>query len=149
MTAEARRLQMMPNKAMRILIADKQHFHSMQIERELNRYGYYRIAPVHSLDELLRLVEYASEAFDLLIINASLPIPRTFDLLTFCRNNSQLKHALIYAEDNTQQPSVSGKKQQRIQLCPLRLPEAETIKNVLRLVDPATQANRAQHPNEQ
>lgn len=62
----------MPNKALRILIADEQHFQRMRIERLFNRLDYYRVAPVRDLAELLTLVEYGSEPFDLVVINASL-----------------------------------------------------------------------------
>jgi CheY-like chemotaxis protein len=61
------------NKSLRILIADEQHFNRLRIERWFNQLNYFRIAPVQNLDELLSLVEYGGEPFDLLVINAALP----------------------------------------------------------------------------
>lgn len=55
----------MTNKALRILIADEQHFHRLKTERLFNQLGYYRVAPVHSLVQMLTLVEYGCEPFDL------------------------------------------------------------------------------------
>ena len=55
----------MPNKSLRILIADAQHFNRLRIERLLNQLGYFRVAPVQSLEELLPLVEYGCEPLDL------------------------------------------------------------------------------------
>ncbi|WP_223547566.1 hypothetical protein [Pseudomonas sp. A-B-19] len=36
----------MPNKSLRILIADAQHFNRLRIERLFNQLGYFRVAPV-------------------------------------------------------------------------------------------------------
>ena len=43
----------MPNKALRILIADPQHTHRIVLERLFNQQGYFRIVPVSNLPELL------------------------------------------------------------------------------------------------
>ena len=85
----------MPNKALRILIADEQHFHRMKIERGLNQLGYYRIAPVHSLAELLNVVEYGCEAFDLVIFNAGLTVGTGLDPLAFCQDNLQIRQEAV------------------------------------------------------
>lgn len=84
----------MPNKSLRILIADKQHFNRMKIERLFNQLGYFRVAPVHSLEELLNLVEYGCEPFDLLVINASMADGK-LNLLDFCLDNRQVARADI------------------------------------------------------
>lgn len=62
----------MINKALRILIADSQHFHRMKIERLFNGLEYFRVAPVQSLFELLTLVDYGCAPFDVVVINAEL-----------------------------------------------------------------------------
>lgn len=72
----------MPNKALRILIADEQHFHRMKVERLFNQLDYYRVAPAQDLEELLTLVEYGCEPFDLVVINAALA-SGALDLLGF------------------------------------------------------------------
>ncbi|MCO8309081.1 response regulator [Pseudomonas mandelii] len=86
----------MINKALRILIADEQHFYRMKTERLFNQLGYYRVAPVQSLAEMLTLVEYGCEPFDLVVINASLA-GGALDLSAFFLDNRQVRHALIYA----------------------------------------------------
>ncbi|MHC8372930.1 response regulator [Pseudomonas sp. MDT1-85] len=85
----------MINKALRILIADEQHFHRMKTERLFNQLGYYRVALVPSLAQMLTLVEYGCEPFDLVVINASLA-GGALDLSGFFRDNRQVQHALIY-----------------------------------------------------
>lgn len=96
----------MTNKALRILIADEQHFHRMKTERLFNQLGYYRVAPVQSLVEMLTLVEYGCEPFDLVVINALLA-GGTLDLPGFFRDNRQVHHALIYDGHRAQPDSVS------------------------------------------
>jgi CheY-like chemotaxis protein len=76
----------LPNKSLRILIADPQHFNRMKIERLFNQLDYFRVAPVQSLEELLNLVEYGCEPFDLLVINAGMAEGK-LDLLDFCLDN--------------------------------------------------------------
>ena len=87
----------MINKALRILIADPQHFHRMNIERLFNNLDYYRVAPVQTLAELLTLVDYGCEPFDVVVINADLATG-ALDLPGFFLNNPQVRHALIYNE---------------------------------------------------
>lgn len=96
----------MPNKALRILIADEQHFHRMKTERLFNQLGYYRVAPVQSLVEMLTLVEYGCEPFDLVVINASLA-GGALDLPGFFLDNRQVHHALIYDGHVSQPDSAS------------------------------------------
>ena len=93
----------MSNKSLRILIADEQHFNRLRIERWFNQLNYFRIAPVQNLDELLSLVEYGGEPFDLLVINAALPGGK-LDLLDYCLDNRQLDRVLIYDGQQAQLP---------------------------------------------
>lgn len=124
----------MSNRALRILIADDQHFHRMQIERTLNQLNYYRIAPVHTLEELLSLVEYSCDPFDLLIINCTLATHSGFDLLDFCLDNPQLGHALIY--DSQRFPPIPSSLRHRIQASRAELPDSEAIRRLMQQIDP-------------
>lgn len=96
----------MIHKASRILIADEQHFFRLRIERTLNQLGFHRIAPVQSVIELLRLVEYADEPFDALIINEKFSKHDSFDPLAYCLDNPQILAALIYGSDQLVPGSV-------------------------------------------
>lgn len=128
-------LRKMSNKALRILIADEQHFHRMKIERMLNQLGYYRIAPVHTLEEVLSLVEYGYEPFDLVIINASLTTRSGLDLLAFCLDNQQVRHALIYDAQQARPSSIRSSEQQKVLVSHAPLPDGEAIKRLMDLVD--------------
>lgn len=96
----------LPNKALRILIADEQHFHRMKTERLFNQLGYYRVAPVHTLVQMLSLVEYGCEPFDLVVIDASLA-DGALDLPGFFLDNGQVHHALIY-DGHAQLPDLAS-----------------------------------------
>lgn len=87
----------MIHKDLRILIADPQHFQRMMIERSFNRLGYYRVAPVQSLVELLTLVDSECTTFDVVLANAELGAG-ALDLAGYFLDNSQVRHSLIYNE---------------------------------------------------
>lgn len=125
----------MPNKALRILIADGQHFQRMRIERLFNRLDYYRVAPVQDLAELLTLVEYGSEPFDLVVINASLA-GEAFDLPDFFLNNPQVHHALIYDGEQVKLPSIPARGPQKVQVSNATLPDLACIQRLMATVDP-------------
>ncbi|TFB30618.1 response regulator [Pseudomonas sp. F01002] len=125
----------MSNKALRILIADELHFHRMKVERLFNQLDYYRIAPVHSLEELLTLVEYGCEPFDLVVVNASLA-DRTLNLLDFFRDNHQVHHALIYDGQQAQLPPIPACVQQTVKVSHATLPDLASIERLMEIVDP-------------
>ena len=124
----------MPNKSLRILIADKQHFNRMKIERLFNQLGYFRVAPVHSLEELLNLVEYGCEPFDLLVINAGMADGK-LDLLDFCLHNRQVAHALIFDGERAQLRPTAPSARQKVQVSHALLPDLATIQRLMAVVD--------------
>ena len=126
----------MSNKALRILIADPQHFHRMKIERLFNALGYYRVAPVQTLGELLTLVDYGCEPFDVLVINAELAAG-SLDLLGFLLDNPQVRHALIYNEPSAPLQAVAGFAQENAQISPAPLPSSALIEQVMARVEAA------------
>jgi CheY-like chemotaxis protein len=139
----------LPNKALRILIADEQHFHRMKTERLFNQLGYYRVAPVQSLVEMLTLVEYGCEPFDLVLINASLA-RGALDLLGFFLDNRQVHHALIYDGRQASLPPVLAagtkqKDQQKVQVSHAALPDLVSIQRLMALIDPL-ECEAAQSP---
>jgi CheY-like chemotaxis protein len=122
------------NKSLRILIADEQHFNRLRIERSFNQLGYFRVAPVQSLEELLTLVEYSSEAFDLLVINAALAGGK-LDLADFCRDNPQVDRALIYDGLQAQLPPIPASQQQKVQVSHALLPDFASIEYLMAIVN--------------
>ena len=125
----------MPNKSLRILIADEQHFQRMRIERLFNQLDYYRVAPVQDLVELLMLVEYASVPFDLVVINASLA-GDALDLPGFFLDNPQVRHALIYGVEPGQLPSMATCERHHVHISPTALPDLPCIQRLMAAVDP-------------
>ena len=120
----------MPNKSLRILIVDAQHFNRLRIERLFNQLGYFRVAPVHSLDELLALVEYGSEPLDLVLVNGAMP-GGALDLFSFLADNPQVHHAFIFNEQQAPLPPVAG----NVQVSQAALPDLASITQLMSAVD--------------
>jgi len=127
----------MPNKAFRILIADPQHFQRLKIEKMLNLLGYYRIAPVCTFNELVTLTYQGSGHFDLLVISSELVAAEGIDLSLFCRDNPQIRHALIYDGQSAQLPPINLFDTSVVQI---RLPSPpcdDSIRTFMGVIDPA------------
>ena len=129
----------MPNKALRILIADAQHVQRVGLEKILNRQGYYRIAPVSSLEELLILTEYAVKPFDLLLINQLLLGSPEVDPGMFSHSHPSIRNALIYDGTNGHSPPLSGCWLAHwIQVTLPHVPNEQSIKNFMGFIDPVS-----------
>ncbi|MHC8345098.1 response regulator [Pseudomonas sp. RT6P73] len=126
----------MPNKALRILIADEQHFHRMIIERLFNQLDYYRVAPVNDVASMLTLIEYGCEPFDLVVVNAALAAGE-LDLLRYFLDNRQVHHALIFDGQRAQLPPVPASEQQKIQVSHAALPDVLCIQRLMTIIDPS------------
>lgn len=88
----------MVNKALRILIADKQPPQRRAIEQMLNELGYYCVATATSYHELAALTAPPVQPFDLLIVDALLAAYEGMNLGHFCQFNSHVFHSLIYRD---------------------------------------------------
>ncbi|OLF52987.1 hypothetical protein [Pseudomonas chlororaphis] len=131
----------MLNKTLRILIADEQHFHRMKIERVLNQLGYYRIAPMYQLVEVLSVVEYGSEPLDLVIVNAAFGRQAQLDMLDFCLDNPQVRHGLIYGVEPRCLPSIPVGRQRKLYFSSQPLPDYDTLSSLMRAVDTHRRSN--------
>lgn len=138
----------MANKALRILIADEQHFHRMKIERCLNPLGYYRIAPVQSLEELLSVVEYGCEPFDLVIFNATLCKETGLDPLVFCQDNPQVRHAMVYDTPHVGLSALLTVAPHNITVCAARVPDQEALASLMSRIDPPCAHSEGERPRQ-
>lgn len=86
----------MLNAELRILIAEKRHSQALNIERQLNALGLFRVAPVHSLAELQLLTDCCLPPVDLVIANANLAEDDGIEVFGLCRSNAGIRHAIIY-----------------------------------------------------
>lgn len=130
----------MPDKSLRILIADHQHLLCDKIARRLNILGYLRVASVHSFRELLTLTHCSCEPFenfDILIINAELALAAGVDLYAFCLGNLQVRHALIHDISQPERPQILYMTQEQI-IVLIRYPCEDNIRRFMRVVDPLT-----------
>ncbi|ROM73339.1 chemotaxis protein CheY [Pseudomonas brassicacearum] len=124
----------MPNKALRILIADPQHTHRIVLERLFNQQGYFRIVPVSNLPELLTLVEYGSEPFDLVVVNAGLA-SGALNLHDFVIYNPQVRHGMIYNAQQVSQSSAPVARRSSMHLSQAPLPDLAALRGLMERVD--------------
>ncbi|MGE8101501.1 response regulator [Pseudomonas fluorescens] len=125
----------MPNRYLRIFVADDQRFQRLSIEKMLNQLGYRRIAPVESLGDVVILMGNAFEPFDLLIISSALAIAVDVDIDGFCRSNPQIRHALIYDGQGAQFLPISLPLAVVVQASLLRMTDSESIRPFMEVTD--------------
>lgn len=140
---------MMPNKKMRILIADEHHAQLMQIEKMLNQLGYYRIAPVQSFEELLAITQSALDSFHLLIANTDLATHAGVDLARFCGESPQIQHALLYETQYVMVPTVPASQRKSVSVCLPRLPDAEALHTFMDIIDSPVVIGQLESPANQ
>lgn len=133
----------MINKALRIMIADEQHFQRLSLERDFNHLGYYGIAPVSSLEEMLRLLEYGDTVFDLVLISASLSASSRFNLSGFCQDHPLIHTAFIYGLPECRWLEFGAPPHERVFLSTLALPEGMPIKRLISSIEPPTLSHLA------
>lgn len=134
----------MPNKALRLLIADVDLLQRLKIEKMLNQLGYHRIAPLSSFDELQALTCSGGVAFDLLIINTALVHSRQVNLLKYCHDNPLIRHTLIYDGQCVQSSVVSVN--QTLHLSLSQSPDFNSLRCCMEIVDPAHSSPTAERP---
>jgi len=125
----------MPNKSLRILIADEHPEQRLQLERLLNGLGYFRIAPVESFDELQRLVHSALQPFNLLLGNIELASHAGVDLARFCQVSTQIQHALLYHSRQLRVPVVPPGERQAVSVSLPRAPDNEALESFMAIID--------------
>lgn len=125
----------MPNKSMRILIADEHPSQLLQLEKMLNSLGYYRIAPVESFEDLQRLVQGALEPFNLLIGNIELASHAGVDLARFCRVSPQIQHALLFHSQHLKLPNVPASDRQAVSISLPKVPDSEALASFMTIID--------------
>lgn len=130
----------MPTKSLRILIADLDPAQALVIERQLNLLGYYRIAPIHTVEDLMVLRDSPADDFELLLINQQMAGAGPLDALGFCRENPQFKHVFFYAFDasSTVLTRVACTKDTASQC--RRLPDFSVIESLMRVIDPGLES---------
>jgi CheY-like chemotaxis protein len=125
----------MPNKTLRILIADEQLEQLMQVERMLNHLGYFRVAPVQSFEQLLAMVQSAIEPFDLLIADTAMAVRVGVDLPRFCKSNPLVRHALLYESQEVPLAVAGASDDPKTGIHLDRLPDTQALKTFMAMVD--------------
>lgn len=125
----------MPDKSLRILIADEHPMQLMQLEKMLNGMGYYRIAPVESFEDLQRLVQGALQPFNLLVGNIDLASHVGVDLERYCQVNSQIQHALLYESQHLKVPAIPSGQRQSVNVSLPKVPDNETMQSFMAIID--------------
>jgi len=120
-------------KKIKILIADTQHFNRLLIERRLNQLGLHRIAPVHDLNDMLKIIEYASTPFDIVIANTSFA-SKQLNLTEYFMDSAQVNNAFLYASKNTNKIYHPYNQQQKVKFNSSALPELDTLAELIALL---------------
>ncbi|MDD0974077.1 histidine kinase [Pseudomonas fontis] len=139
----------MPNKSLRILIADEHPMQLLQMEKLLNGMGYYRVAPVHTFEDLQHLVQNALLPFDLLIGNTDLASHAGVDLERFCRVNTQVRHALLYESQHLKVPSVPAAQRQAVSISLPKVPDDEALHAFMAIIDGPRLVGQVANPSGQ
>ncbi|MBW1250802.1 response regulator [Pseudomonas tolaasii] len=127
----------MPNKLLRILIADEEPLRLKQAEKLLNELGYFRIAPVRSFDELVALIDGRYELFDLLIANAELAEKAGVDLIRFCRKSTRIRNSLIYECKSLEPRAVPTMPYRPIYVAVSPITDGEAMQAFMEVIDPS------------
>ncbi|QCI13692.1 histidine kinase [Pseudomonas putida] len=148
----------MTNKSLRILIAEEHPGQRLQLEKMLNRLGYYRIAPVESFEELQRLVQCALQPFNLLLGSIELGTHAGVDMARFCRVNAQIQHALLYHPQHVTVPAVAPGQRQSVSVSLPQAPDNDALESFMAIIDapmligtlevPPAVAGRADYPRQ-
>lgn len=86
----------MVNKKLRIVIAESDGERGLKLERILNALGYYCIAPLRSIDEVLRILNNEGQFVDVLFINVDGLPGRGAELIKAVHSKHRVIHTLIY-----------------------------------------------------
>ncbi|AVJ22731.1 MULTISPECIES: histidine kinase [Pseudomonas] len=122
----------MPNKELRIIIADANLSRQIQIEKSLNRLGYHRILPVQCCKDLARLSDAFLITFDVLIANKDLA--RDADNTLTVTDN--INHALLYGSQHAELTITSFSSTDTRLARTTTIPGDELLANFMARIDP-------------
>lgn len=128
----------MPNKKLRIVIADSSLPRRLQIEKSLNKLGYYRILPIQLREELSALNNEFDPVFDVLIANKDMALDAQDDLPAFCQSTHRFNHALLYGGQPVELTTTSFTSIETLHTYVTNVPSDEFIEYfMLRLSSPS------------
>ncbi|MNZ22867.1 hypothetical protein D3C78_399660 [compost metagenome] len=137
----------MPNKKLRIIIADASLARLIQIEKSLNKFGYYSILPIQFREELWVLSNEFLMTFDVLIANNELVVD-TQDNLTACYQNTHvINHALFYGSQQAELTTTSFASTSTLMTCITNTPSDDVIEDFMASIDPPSPWEFLKHPN--
>jgi hypothetical protein len=97
----------MPTKELRIMIADTSLCRLIQIEKSLNKAGYYRVLPTQSCEDFWMLNSTCGIVFDVLIANKELALGTESDSTVFFQAANNVNHALFYGSQPIELTALS------------------------------------------
>jgi len=86
----------MPNKELKIVIADTHLPKLIQLEKSLNGLGYFKILPIQHFGDLRALDHELVEPFDVIIANKTLVLGTEIHLNLFWKSLRRINYALLY-----------------------------------------------------
>ncbi|WP_178081745.1 MULTISPECIES: histidine kinase [unclassified Pseudomonas] len=125
----------MINPRLRILLVDEKHSRRLGIEKNLASLGYSCVAPFASQRDLLQVIDYALNDFDLLIINESTLRGAGQKSEYAIRNCPYIKNFLIYQCNELHFVAPANVSSASSCFVFPYLPDRGVIRNVLNFVD--------------
>ncbi|QTD31483.1 hypothetical protein [Pseudomonas fluorescens] len=100
----------MADKTLRIIIADTSLSRLVQVEKSLNRLGYFRILPVLVHEELTLLNKTLDVPFDVLIASTTFALETLTNSISYGHMTEKFKHTLLYGPRESQVALLSNAK---------------------------------------
>ncbi|MGF6401547.1 hypothetical protein ABH905_005213 [Pseudomonas frederiksbergensis] len=128
----------MPDKELRIVIADTSLPRLIQLEKSLNRLGYHRILPVQVFEDLWVLTHKLNDTSYVLIANKDLALDAKFDWVAFCQTIRKTNHALLYESHPAELISISLTSSRAFSTRCVSVPNDELIEAFMISADPTS-----------
>ncbi len=122
-------------KKLRILIADSHRLHSQRLDLMLSHMGYCAIVVVSTFDEVRSLTQSPLQPFDVLMINKNVSASTDVDLIQFCKENINVRYALIYLNDSFSLLGGCWPNRQNILISIPYLSDVEVIRLMMGIIE--------------
>lgn len=125
----------MADPRLRILLVDQVLPRRLSIEKALNTLGYWRIAPVSSLEEMLNIIERAVMPFELLVINEAVLYESGINLQQLIHDYPVIKNSLAYKDEELPVLLACAPLSKKINFLASTVPTTNSLRQVMGHID--------------
>lgn len=131
----------MANPRLRIVLVDTELSARINLEKNLSRLGYHRVAPLSSLHELLIVIDNAACAFDLLVISDAVLNSAGAATAQAVRSAAAIRHMLVYQGAELQLATWVDPSKPTLNFALSCPPDQTSIQRVMSVVDASREAS--------